>query len=119
DRWRPSDIVLGTPGEDDTPGTMDGGLQRIGDANQDSAVDLSDPIELLRRLFLGVASPLPCEGDDLSSGGNRVLLDPNGDERVDLSDAVYLLDYLFLGGTPPTLGPDCVRVAGCPDACSS
>jgi hypothetical protein len=58
-----------------------------GDANEDSRVDLSDPVFLLNYLFLG-GPELEC----LRSG------DVNEDGNVDLSDPVYILNYLFLGG---------------------
>lgn len=93
-----------------------GGLRRPGDMNADGAVDISDPIAILRALFAGEVA-LPCGGDEIGSGGNRVVADSNGDGRVDLSDSVHLLLWLFQGGAPPTLGTDCTPVAGCTDAC--
>jgi len=94
-----------------------GGLQLQGNLNQDGAVDLSDAVSLLGRLFLGAAGPLPC-GDSIESPGNTAPLEVNGDTRVDIGDPVHLLNYLFSGGGPPSMGPGCAPVPGCPDACN-
>ena len=112
DNWSGSSVVFGTPGEDDPQIGDLGGRQRPGDSNQDGLVDLSDPLHLLQRLFVGGIS-LPCEGD-LQSGGNLAVLDVSGDDTVNLSDAVYLVNYLFKGGDAPVLGQSCTRVQGCP-----
>ncbi|MEM7262195.1 MAG: lamin tail domain-containing protein [Planctomycetota bacterium] len=117
DSWAPSGELLGSPGVVEGVDPPVGGFRRIGDANQDSRIDLSDGISLLRALFLGAQFELPCEGAGLDEGGNAILFDPNGDASVDLSDAIYLLEYLFLGGNPPTLGAGCVRIPGCSSAC--
>jgi hypothetical protein len=98
----------------DGPG---GGLQLQGNLNQDGAVDLSDAVAILGRLFLGAAGPLPC-GDSIESPGNTALLDVNGDTRVDIGDPVHLLNYLFSGGGPPSMGPECAPIQGCPSSCS-
>jgi hypothetical protein len=45
------------------------------------------------------------------------LLDVNADGKLDLSDPVSLLGFLFLGGTPPVLGTECIKIAGCPAKC--
>ena len=71
-----------------------------GDANLDGALDLSDPVAILSRLFLGA------EGEHCADAE-----DANDDGQVDLSDAVYGLRYLFLGGNAPPApfprpGPD-------------
>ena len=95
-----------------------GGAQKPGDFNQDSRVDISDPIALLSHLFGGGTNPLPCEATGLDSEGNRALLDVNADKAVDISDAVYLLDELFLGGPPPVMGSACTRLQGCSERCS-
>lgn len=99
-------------------GAPSGGWQIPGDQNQDGALNISDPVALLGRLFLGAETPLPCESSDLEAPGNRALLDVNGDGGVNLSDVVFSLNYLFLGGPTPVLGTGCVRVEGCPDLCS-
>ncbi len=58
-----------------------------GDANDDRLLDISDPISILGRLFLG-ETPFNCES----------AADTNDDRVVDVSDPVYLLNHLFLGG---------------------
>ena len=58
-----------------------------GDSNSDSTFDISDPITLLRFLFLG--------GEVL---GCRAAADANGDGGIDITDAIYSLNFLFLGG---------------------
>lgn len=63
---------------------------RRGDANDDGGVDVSDPVSLLRWLFLGSAAP-----------GCRDAADFDGDGEHDISDAIYGLHFLFLGGPPP------------------
>ena len=94
------------------------GLQLQGNLNQDGAVDLSDAVSILGVLFLGAPGPLPC-GDSIESPGNGALLDVNGDSRVDIGDPVHLLNYLFSGGVPPSMGPECTPISGCPTACPS
>ncbi|MEM7262041.1 MAG: lamin tail domain-containing protein, partial [Planctomycetota bacterium] len=91
--------------------------QRPGDLNQDGSLDLSDPISLLRHLFLGAAQPLPCGDGTLENDGNIALLDSSGDAKVDLSDAVHLLNYLFQAGEAPNAGTECLPIEGCPNAC--
>lgn len=115
--WAESTVIFGTPGEDDPGLTGIGGRQRPGDANQDGIVDLSDAIQVLRRLFVAGAPPLPCEGNSPAQGGNRVVFDVNDDAAFDISDGVHLLEWLFKDGPPPALGTTCVRVEGCPGAC--
>ena len=71
-----------------------------GDANDDGAVDITDPIFTLRMLFAG-GPPSPCA--DAADG--------NDDGAVELSDATYTLGYLFRGGPKPpapglVCGPD-------------
>ena len=70
-----------------------------GDANQDGARDVADPIAVLSYLFSG-AGVLPC----LDAA------DANDDETVNIADAVSLLMWLFGGGGPPpepaVCGPD-------------
>jgi hypothetical protein len=94
------------------------GLQLQGNLNQDGAVDLSDAVSLLGVLFLGTTTPLPC-GESIDSPGNTDLLDVNGDSDVDIGDPVHLLNYLFTGGVPPSMGPGCAPIEGCPAACPS
>lgn len=62
-----------------------------GDTNQDGAVDIADPVELLGQLFAGISTTC-VEASDANDDGTR-----------DVADAVYLLSALFAGGTvPPT-----------------
>ena len=69
---------------------------QAGDVNQDHAHDISDPMAILRELFLG--SPMGC----------RAAGDVNSDSDIDLSDAVYMLNYLFIGGPAlPEEAVDC------------
>jgi hypothetical protein len=113
--WLPSRDLGGSPGAAEPPPA--GGRQLPGDANQDSALDISDAVSLLGQLFLGASRPPPCSGEISGPGPNRTLLDINGDSSVDLSDAVYLLDYLFLAGPGPSGGTGCIEIEGCPDVC--
>lgn len=61
---------------------------RRGDANEDGAIDLSDPITVLTFLFLGGVTT-DCER----------AFDMNASGVVDLSDAVFGLNFLFSGGS--------------------
>ncbi|MCZ6793573.1 MAG: chitobiase/beta-hexosaminidase C-terminal domain-containing protein, partial [Planctomycetota bacterium] len=119
--WAPSGAVDGSPGFEDSaePPLLVRGFRLPGDANEDGILDISDAVALLRLLFGGGPGPesLPCAGETPGDGGNLAVLDQNGDAVVDLSDAVHVLNYLFLSGSAPVLGTDCVRVAGCSDAC--
>ena len=85
-----------------------------GDANADSAVDISDAASILRYLFLG-SQQIPC----LDAA------DANDSDEVDISDAVWLLQYLFLGAAPPPPpfgecsydAPDALTCESYPTAC--
>ncbi len=70
---------------------VEGPSFRRGDVDGGGTTDLSDPIEILTRLFLTGEEP-PCP--DAADAGD--------DGAVDISDAVYLIDWLFLGGGPPS-----------------
>lgn len=113
--WRSSAQIFGSPGQHDFGGG-EGGLQRIGDINQDGRLDISDPIFTLRVLFAGGVADLPC-GEDVTAPGNRRLLDGNDDGSVNITDAIYLLEYLFRAGPEPVGGTECVRISGCRNAC--
>ncbi len=69
-----------------------------GDANDDGAVDISDPINVLIYLFAGPFE-LRCPN----------AADANADDSVNLSDAIWLLQSLFRNGSPPIAKPgeDC------------
>jgi hypothetical protein len=116
--WTMSQAQGGSPGRDDADSGGAGGRQVPGDASQDGRLNVTDAATLLRRLFLGAAQPLPCEGASIREGGNLALHDLDGSRVVDIADAVYLLDYLFRRGPPPALGARCVRIAGCGDLCA-
>jgi len=74
---------------------LDPALFLRGDSNQDGAVDLSDAVAILFRLFAeGPAAFCPDAAD------------ANDDGRVDISDAIRILERLFLDGPvlPPPAG---------------
>jgi hypothetical protein len=116
-QWRASDAVGGSPGVDDASG-ITGGRQVAGDGNQDGVLDISDALWLLLRLFGGGAAPLPCGGTSLDEGANRTLLDLDSSQAVEVSDAIFILNFLFRRGPAPALGTSCVRLEGCPEACT-
>jgi hypothetical protein len=72
-----------------------------GDANADSAVNVSDAVFIINYVFIGGGAP-----DPLASG------DANCDGGVNVSDAVWVINYIFIEGPAPcdinedTL-PDC------------
>lgn len=115
--WALSAKPGGTPGSPGGGDFVPSGWQLPGDANQDGVLDISDPVRLLRQLYLGVPGEILCDSENLASGGSLVVLDVNGDSMADLSDAVYSLNYLFTRGPGPVLGSECVRVEGCPTSC--
>ncbi len=107
----------GTPGSKNSVSLEDSrGLQRPSDLNQDGNLNITDAVALLGHLFGGIALDPPCQGA-ADAGGNIELLDASGDGQLNITDAVHVLTYLFRSGPAPTLGRDCVRIAGCPDAC--
>lgn len=114
--WRPSFEVNGSPGRADT--VPDGGLQRPGDISQDGVLNITDSINLLRYLFQGLLTELPCAGGTKDDPGNLRLADVDGDGSVNLTDAVFTLRFLFQEGLPPALGTGCVRIVGCGSACT-
>jgi Zn-dependent metalloprotease len=67
-----------------------------GDANEDGAFNLTDPVAILDYLFRGGA------------GVCAAAADVNGAGDLNITDAVYALAYLFQGGpAPPSPFPDC------------
>jgi hypothetical protein len=68
---------------------------KCGDANGDTAVDISDVVYLIAYIFSGGAPPKP-----LLAG------DANCDHAVDISDVVYLISYIFSGGAKPCAACD-------------
>ncbi len=61
-----------------------------GDANGDSAVNVSDAVSLIAYIFSGGPAPSPLEAGDA-----------NCDGTIAVSDAVYLIAYIFSGGPAP------------------
>lgn len=62
-----------------------------GDANADGVIDLSDPITILSRLFLGGIGEFECAD----------AVNANADGDIDISDGILLLHHLFHGARPP------------------
>lgn len=81
---------------------------RRGDCNGDLAIDVSDPITLLGRLFGGDGSNPCAEADDV-----------NDDQRIDVADVVYLVNHLLFTGPEPLFpSAECARASaelGCED----
>ncbi len=68
-----------------------------GDADLSGILDLTDPIYILRHLFLG-------ERDERCQES----MDCDDDDQVVVSDPIFLLNHLFLAGpTPPLPYPNC------------
>ena len=63
-----------------------------GDINKSGKVDVSDPVFLLKILFLGQGQLRCLDSADAIDNGT-----------VDISDAIYILQYLFSGGPQPPL----------------
>jgi len=72
-----------------------------GDANQDGRVEISDPVQILAYLFLGVAAPPCLDAADADDSG-----------RLDITDPIVILGFLFRGSSEPAApgpfdaGPD-------------
>jgi len=98
----PVKIVFSVGGQDVVPEIRNGQIQISmpppefvrGDANDNGALSISDPIFLLSYLFAGGTEP-PCED----------AADANDDGILDLSDPVSILGYLFMGGEIPPPSP--------------
>ena len=116
--WRPSAVLLGTPGTHGEEPQPRGGLQVGGDLDQDGGLSITDAVVLLQFLFQANGIELPCGENGLEDEGNRTLLDNDGSGLVNITDAVHILSFLFQGGNPPALGLECVRIEGCSDACA-
>jgi len=80
-RWRSSTELHGSPGRIHLPG--EGVRFSRGDCNADGSLDISDPVRIVRHLFLG--TPIDC----------AIACDANGDEELDVSDAIRLLDFFY------------------------
>ena len=107
--FRGTSVRSGRADSDEPPPA--GGLQRRGDISQDSRLNLTDGITLLRAL-VGLAS-FPCQNE----AANHELLDTNADGSLDFADPVHLLSYLFLSGDPIAISPECVAIVDCPAVC--
>lgn len=77
---------------------------KIGDANDDGTIDISDAIYIISHIFSGGAAPTP---NPVGSG------DADCSKSLDIADAVYLIARIFSGGPPPG-NPDGVP----PDDCT-
>ncbi|MEC9477359.1 MAG: endonuclease [Planctomycetota bacterium] len=90
---------LGTPGNEGSatlPPPPTGNQFIRGDANQDSSIDISDPIMVLEYLF-GAGTQLSCP--DAADG--------NDDGELNIADAVGILQFLFNNAGPlPAPYPD-------------
>ena len=116
------DVANGAPDENgnSVPDTCESSSCRVpGDSNEDGRLDISDPVLVLRFLFVGQPRQLPC-GDGLETDpGNVALLDWQSDGIIDLSDPVAALRFLFLAAPPHPLAvpgaerTGCVRIFGC------
>lgn len=88
-------VVIGIEGLRSAPVSIEvnvpAGIFLRGDADQDDAITIGDPVTVLFHLFRG--SPLGC--DDAA--------DANDDGSIDLTDPIYLLDFLFRRGSEPAL----------------
>ena len=113
--WRAGFELDGSPGREDV--LDEGGLVLVGDLSTNARRDVTDAVLLLRFLFSGEGTRLPCEGGSLESEGNLVLADVDGDGRLTTSDPIVLLNFLFLRGTMPVGGQDCVLAPGCAFVC--
>ncbi len=118
--WGASLAAPGTPGRPNSIGVEEGGGWRLpADTDGDGRVTLTDAINLLGHLFRGTPPELPCGDGTVDDPANVAFLDANGDGNVDLSDPIWTLNWLFAGGAAPAAGTECVRVAGCVDACGN
>jgi hypothetical protein len=100
-----------------SPGASVGESQVPGDTNLDGNLGIGDAISMLLLMFRGGVRALPCEGANVSEGGNVDLLDFDGDQQVDKADVIGLLSFMFLDGPEHVLGTRCVRIAGCEAGC--
>ena len=107
--WRRSREIDGSPGRADG----EEGRQIPGDLNQDSRVNVSDAIAVLRVLFSSDDDFLPCR----SEAANTTLVDINGDATFNIADAVALLEFIFRRGHSHALGVECTAISTCPEVC--
>jgi hypothetical protein len=65
-------------------------IGKMGDANADGNISVSDVVYLVSYLFKGGLKPVPLEAGDVNCDGN-----------ITVGDVVYLINYLFKGGPKP------------------
>jgi hypothetical protein len=65
-------------------------LYTCGDANSDSAVNVSDAVYIINYVFIGGDVPDPIESADANCDGS-----------ANVSDAVWIINYVFIGGNDP------------------
>jgi len=119
--WISGAVDGGSPGADDGDVEPRGGWQRIGDIDQNGRLNTTDAVLILTSLVLGREPRIPCDpgaARGFAAGGNLTVYDVDASGDVNLTDGISVLNFLFRRGAPPALGTDCVRVDGCPDACS-
>lgn len=77
--------------------TQDGGAITFvrGDVNDDTVLDISDPVALLSFLFVGGSLDCQKAGDVNDDGGN------------DIADSISLLNHIFLGAAAPPAPMTC------------
>ena len=74
---------------------------KCGDANNDSAVNVSDAVHIINYVFIGGDPPEPYQAGDT-----------NCDAAVNVSDAVWIINYVFIGGYNPC-DPDGDEIPDC------
>jgi len=95
-----------------TPDDCQRDQQLLGDCDQSGAVNISDPICILRVLFTDQLSGFPCGDGKPGHLSNVTHLDVQGDGALDLTDAIVLLRALFL--EPEIWTSRCRPIESCP-----
>lgn len=98
--------------------TFLGGGQVPGDCDQNGGIAITDAIRLLKFLFAGGVTNLPCTDDGELHAATYQVLDWDGDSDLLISDGILLLQWLFLHGPPHVLGTECTPIEGCPMVCT-
>lgn len=87
-------LTLSSSEIDYQPYTVTGGVYfndvMRGDANNDSSVNVGDPVYIVNYVFKGGDAPVTLEAGDA-----------NFDFTINIGDAVYLVNYIFKNGPPP------------------
>jgi hypothetical protein len=63
---------------------------RIGDANTDGFINITDVVFLINHIFIDGPSPDPFSRGDVTCDG-----------QITVEDVVFLINHLFIGGPPP------------------